>query len=225
MQDDILPVTFDKPAAKNRFILDPRSHKLIKLPSSLSDIFTSSRSPLTRALVSALLKEPFKKRRRISVNEELADESLDSIVRRRLGPYIADNLISAMIHGIYAADSRRLSVRSTLSALWDAEQKAGSIVLGMMRGVSSATAKEKEAAEWSRLSGNLAVERKKWSLYGLKGGLGALTDRMTSEVRRAGVDIRTGVGASLIDSAGGAVKVSLHAHIDTTGLTDTRCRS
>lgn len=207
MQDDILPVTFDKPAAKNRFILNPREHKLIKLPSSLSDIFTSSRTPLTRALVSGILKEPFRKRRRVDQKTELADESLDSIVRRRLGPYVADNLISAMIHGIYAADSRRLSVRSTLSALWDAEQQAGSIVMGMMRGVSSAAAREKEAAEWARVGGTLAEDRKKWSLYGLKGGLGALTSRMAKEVRQAGVEIRTGVGASLIEPEGNAVKV------------------
>lgn len=40
---------------------------------------------------------------------------------------------SAMVHGIYAADSRELSVRAAFPSLWDAEERGwGGVVRGMM---------------------------------------------------------------------------------------------
>ncbi len=41
---------------------------------------------------------------------------------------------SALVHGIYAADSRVLSVRAAFPSLWDAETRGhGSIVRGFFR--------------------------------------------------------------------------------------------
>ena len=41
------------------------------------------------------------------------DESVHDFFSRRLGPRIADTFVSAIIHGIYAGDSRHLSVKSS----------------------------------------------------------------------------------------------------------------
>ncbi len=152
--------------------------------------------PLIKGLLSSMLSEPFRKPiPPFTINDEQAfysdvDESVDSLVRRRLGPNVADNLISAMIHGIFACDSRLLSVRMGLPLLWDAEKLRGSIVMGMLRGVKNKAEKEKEKAEWDDLEGGLGKRREGWSLYGLKGGIGALTDRLSEMARQEGVEIR-----------------------------------
>lgn len=113
-----------------------------------------------------------------------------------------------MIHGIYAADSRELSVRSGMGVLWDAEARWGSIVAGMLLGTKSAEQKEVENAEWAEL-GDLGKEREKWSLYGIQGGLGSLSDKLEQEVKRSKVDVRLNEGVQHIDpdSANGGIKI------------------
>ena len=113
-----------------------------------------------------------------------------------------------MVHGIWAADSRGLSVRSTFPVLWDAmfgRAKAGGgtgslvwnlVSSGLFAGRRAKTDAEEERAReerdaWASL-GALDAERKKWSVYGLKGGLGILTERIQVAAREAGVTIKTG---------------------------------
>lgn len=98
-------------------------------------------------------------------------------------------MLSAMIHGIYAASSRDLSVRSGMGMLWDAESARGSVVMGMLRGWKSVAEKAEEEEEWANL-GALGKEREKWSLYGLRGGIGVITNTLHDRLRSRGVDIR-----------------------------------
>lgn len=220
MEKAIIPVSNDHPAAKNRYLCDPVSNQLIKLPSSLSSVLSYPQPPLLKGLLASVIKEPFKSKRKYepstpsSTEQEEAnyfanDESVDSLVRRRLGPSVADNLVSAMIHGVYAADSRQLSVRMALPLLWNAEKIRGSIVLGMLRGVNSVEEKAKEQAAWDELEGGLGQKRTAWSLYGLKGGLGALTDRLKQEIRKANVDIRLNTSVQELRPMGDHTAVSV----------------
>ncbi|WVR09632.1 protoporphyrinogen oxidase [Kwoniella sp. DSM 27419] len=192
--DSIIPVPFSHPAAKNRFLLDagisaPGSFdpQLIALPSS--PLAMLGRQPaLLRGLLKAIASEPFKPaptKRGTGVN----DESVDSFFRRRFGHVVADNLASAMVHGIYAASSTILSVRAAFPSLWDAEQKRGSVVAGMLLGTKDKAERQAEEEERREL-GSLGVESKKWSLFGLKGGLGSLTDALLKSVLEAGVEVR-----------------------------------
>lgn len=121
---------------------------------------------------------------------------------------MADNLISAMVHGIYAADSRRLSVRAAFPSLWEAEKQHGSIILGMLRGTKTREEKQREKEEWEKL-GRLGKEREGWSLYGLKGGLGSLTSKLESAARSNGVDTRLGQPAEAVTPSQDGFDVSL----------------
>lgn len=114
-----------------------------------------------------------------------------------------------MVHGIYATDSRQLSVRSTFPILWDAEKKYGSIVTGMLRGVRSKAEIKRDEDEFARLDGNLDDERKQWSLYGLKGGLGTLTNRLEEEIRSMGVNVRLQTEAANMQVDGENVKLGI----------------
>ena len=92
-----------------------------------------------------------------------------------------------MVHGIYAAASSSLSVRSAFPQLWEAEQRAGSVLLGSLL---TSPKSEEETAQWAAL-GPLDKERQGWSLYGLRGGLGALIERLGTAIRDRGVQVRT----------------------------------
>lgn len=208
MLDSILPIPFSHPAAKNRFVLNPRSNDLTLMPSGpLSILKPHASSHLLHGLLLSILREPFKPKQ-----VGMADESLDSLVRRRLGPGVADNMVSAMVHGIFAADSRKLSARSTFPVLWDAEQTRGSIVLGMLRGAKldaeAQEKKEKEKKEWDEIRSDVRGFKDGWSLYGLKGGIGALEKELERQLRRHGVEFRLGEGVEKLEkTADGMVKV------------------
>ena len=84
-------------------------------------------------LLAAVLSEPFSSANRPIVPE--ADESVDAFLTRRFGESLARIFGSALVHGIYAADSRELSVRAAFPSLWDAETRGnGSVLLGMIKG-------------------------------------------------------------------------------------------
>lgn len=77
------------------------------------------------------MKEPFRSSNRPVT---ITDESLDSFMTRRFGEPFARVFGSALVHGIYAGDSGKLSVRAAFPALWDAEERGGgSLVLGFAR--------------------------------------------------------------------------------------------
>lgn len=114
------------PSAQNRYLY--KDGQLHRLPSSmLSALGALARTPFLRAIISQTMQEASVPR-----NEALAapdaDESVDAFVTRRLGPRAAADLVSAMVHGIYAGDARTLSVKSVFPSLVSAEQTHGSLL-------------------------------------------------------------------------------------------------
>lgn len=75
--------------------------------------------------------EPF---RGLSATDiEAEDDSFENFLATRLGPELARILGSALVHGIYAADSRELSVRAAFPSLWEAARRGkGSILIGSL---------------------------------------------------------------------------------------------
>lgn len=83
--------------------------------------FTSE--PVFKGLFRSLLMEPWQPSR----PDDLLDESVGSFLSRRLGsPLLADNIVSAVFHGIYAGDIYQLSARSLLPHAWQYEGRYGS---------------------------------------------------------------------------------------------------
>ncbi|WVQ94921.1 protoporphyrinogen oxidase [Kwoniella sp. CBS 9459] len=212
MLDSIIPVTHDHPSAKNRFLLDTSNNKLTALPSTPLSLL-GPQPTLLKGLVPSALSEPFRAR---ADTANGTDESVDSFFRRRFGDKIATNLASAMVHGIYATSSSRLSVRAAFPILWDAEVKYGSVLIGMLRGVKTPEEKALEKKEWDEL-GELGVKRKDWSLYGLRGGLGSLTNRLLEHVRKGKVDVRLGQAATameVVPASGGSTSTTTEVFND-----------
>lgn len=126
-------------SGKNRYVL--RDGKPAALPLSPPAFVRSSL--LSPAAKLRLMLEPLLPR------SPMPDESVFSFFARRLGLEPAQRMIDPFVSGVYAGDPRALSVKAAFGSLWDAEQRAGSIVLGMLtaRKAQSEAPKPKQRAK------------------------------------------------------------------------------
>jgi oxygen-dependent protoporphyrinogen oxidase len=151
LRSEVVCTPRGSPAARNRFLHIPPAQGLQPLPSSLFSLFTL---PLGRLVLRSVLAEPFvpanRPKKSLShpsepppppssppstvkkdEDEDEDDESVDSFFSRRFGDAFARTLGSAFVHGIYAADSRVLSVRAAFPVLRESETRGkGSVVWG-----------------------------------------------------------------------------------------------
>ncbi|KAF9956672.1 hypothetical protein BGZ65_002519 [Modicella reniformis] len=176
------PVPKTSPAAKNRFIYAHK--KLHMLPTSLA-------GALTHPLLAAKL--PRAGLDLIKGGSGQEDESIESFVNRRFGKGFSDDLISAMVHGIYAGDLSKLSVRSTFGILYHLEKDYGSVILGMLMGGGAVetpwdrTLKENIMAKMPELK--TFVD--KTSIYSFTDGLEDLSKALEQDLVESGrVNIR-----------------------------------
>ncbi|KAG0329073.1 hypothetical protein BG000_000214 [Podila horticola] len=123
LDSQLEPVPKTSPAAKNRYIYS--HNKLHKLPSSITGALSHPllAPKLPRAGLDLVVGSSGKE-----------DESIQEFATRRFGKGFSDDLISAMVHGIYAGDVSKLSVRSTLGMLYHLEKEYGSVVFGLLMG-------------------------------------------------------------------------------------------
>ena len=121
-----------------------------------------------------MLKEPFKPPNR---EEGARDESVDSFLSRRFGENFARILGSALVHGIYATDSRNLSVRAAFPILWEAEERGwGSVVSGLFL-----PSKKKTDQDTYDLGRTLKLMRQV-SVYSFKDGMQSLTNALETRL-------------------------------------------
>ncbi|KAH9174876.1 hypothetical protein EDB89DRAFT_1848336 [Lactarius sanguifluus] len=129
LRSEVLFTPRASPAGRNRFLHVPPAPGLQALPSSLLSALTL---PLGRLILKSVLSEPFipaNKPHPPQTNDD--DESVHAFFARRFGDAFARTLGSALVHGIYAADSRRLSVRAAFPTLRASERRGnGSVIWG-----------------------------------------------------------------------------------------------
>ncbi|XP_054879120.1 protoporphyrinogen oxidase isoform X2 [Poeciliopsis prolifica] len=170
LEGDILPVSYNHVASKNRFLYV--NGQLHKLPSGISGILKTV-APFSRPLLFSLLTELLVKKGR----EE--DESIHSFVSRRLGKELADLAVDSLCRGVFAGDCKKLSVRSCFPSLHMAEQQRGSLTLGFLLGSGSAPA---------ITPGHLAqrAKREAWAQWSLKRGVETLPESITEFLQQSG---------------------------------------
>lgn len=121
LQDDVV----SPPAsARRRYVV--RNGTMHALPSSP---LTFVRTPLLSARGKLrMIVEPFVARRTAQ-----HDESLEALVRRRLGQDVLDYIVDPFVSGMCGGDPSQLSAKYTLRILRDLEREHGSILGGMIR--------------------------------------------------------------------------------------------
>jgi oxygen-dependent protoporphyrinogen oxidase len=110
--------------AKRRYIV--RDGVPVPLPSGPGSLVTTS--ALSASAKLRLLREPF-----VTAQRGSEDESVASLVRRRLGDEILTYMVNPLVAGIYAGNPERLSARHAMPILYHAERRHGSLILGGMK--------------------------------------------------------------------------------------------
>jgi oxygen-dependent protoporphyrinogen oxidase len=138
----------------------------------------------------------------------IEDESIASFLNRRFGgPQIGDNIVSAVMHGIYAGDIYQLSAKSLFRRLWDFEQQHGSLMEGAASGWNDSLVKakrERDAGLSKEVSPKTDVslrERMKGaSVYTFKEGIGQLATGLEASLRtNPNVEFKTGDKVTAIE--------------------------
>ncbi|KAF1836505.1 Protoporphyrinogen oxidase [Decorospora gaudefroyi] len=124
--DQVIYTKRSEPGAQNRFLYYP--DQLNRLPTgrpSLADLLSLWRTGML-AGVFGIITEPLQTQR----PKSLTDETIGSFLTRRIDQRIADNIVSAGIHGIYAGDIWQLSAKTLLGLAWQLEGRYGSALGG-----------------------------------------------------------------------------------------------
>ena len=113
------------------------------------------------------------------------DESVDSFFTRRFGEAFARTLGSALIHGIYAADSRKLSLRATFPQLRTSETRGnGSVVWGELGPPAWWKANVEEEEKWEGDQEWETRFRRTAALFSFKEGMETLVRALVEALRK-----------------------------------------
>ena len=159
--------------------------------------------PLFNKFLSGIAKDVFTPPRHPT--EWAKDESVADFIGRRFGPNVADNIVSAVYHGIYAGDIDRLSAQTLLGSVRNLEGGIGGIG-GLVSGgvtaslISRSLSKTKTrnmedfmaidaisaGAELVRRQHDLEVLAAGASTFTFKRGVGQLTEALVASLKASG---------------------------------------
>ncbi|KAG6830849.1 hypothetical protein H0H87_006909 [Tephrocybe sp. NHM501043] len=209
LQSELLTTPRTSPAAQNRFLYLPDLQPgLTAIPTS---ILAFLRSPLRQLLLPAILSEPLQ-----WPNRNFTDESLHSFLARRFGSEVARTLGSALCHGVYAADSREVSVQAAFPSLYDLEDKGnGRIVFGILKDILGQGSKKKAHLAEGTVRyelGDVQDTMRGVAVYSFRGGMQSLTDALAQALTvKPNVELSSGeniIGIEMCEDEDSSLTVS-----------------
>ncbi|RLV94554.1 Protoporphyrinogen oxidase [Spathaspora sp. JA1] len=210
----------DKKSAANRKYIISESGDIVEIPNSISTLFKflSKVSVVDPKLVWGVLKEPF-------VKPKVEDETIEEFIKRRFGSSIvSDNVVSAVIHGIYAGDVAKLSVGSIFPGLKQIEQESGSIIRHLFKKKKSQTQtispelkKYEELVSPQANFTTLLSDLKNAPMITLQHGLGTLPCKLTEYLTNTNnITFHYNTPVIEIDPVKGIVNGQKYSHIRST---------
>ncbi|OMJ08748.1 Protoporphyrinogen oxidase [Smittium culicis] len=191
LHDQVVFTPKDSPASLNKYIY--HKGKMNSLPGKFSQIF-SRFPPVLRPVVPAIFKDIFT---RNNTPKDSLDESISSLLGRRFGNKIDDYMVSAIMAGIYASDTKKLSARMVTNQIFRADRISGKIVTGIPKAQESIAYNvsqsaflkdqfDSEANDWNRRVKNNEYFWSKVStssLISFENGLQTLTDAIAADLK------------------------------------------
>ncbi len=140
------------------------------------------------------------------------DEALGDFIERRLGKEVLERITEPLLAGIYAGDTRSLSLNATFPQFKAMEEREGSLIKGMARGGgrpkrnpaqdSKSNHSQSGTGSPSSIPGQtgrapvLSGKLSKSMFLSYQGGLSALVARLEQHLRDSGVQVVTGARAA-----------------------------
>ncbi|KAJ5772983.1 hypothetical protein N7457_007879 [Penicillium paradoxum] len=247
LHEDLILTPKSSPAAQNRYVYYP--DRLVRIPTpkstlslveNIENLVNTLKEPLFDKVVSGIVKDVFTPPRHPS--EWAKDESVADFIGRRFGPNVAENLVSAVLHGIYAGDIDQLSAQTLMGGVRNLEGGIGGIggfvsggVTGSMisRAISKiktrsmddfmvplAMAKSSESKERMR---DLHSHVSNASTFTFKRGVGQLAEALGASLRASDkVEIMINTQIKGLSAQRGGSKISLSTK-EPNKETDTWC--
>jgi oxygen-dependent protoporphyrinogen oxidase len=197
LTDSILSTSRNSIAARNRWIYYP--DHLVQVPHPSMGIvniaFSLATEPVFRGVISGMIHEFFAAPNPPGPPD--VDESIGDFISRRFNRHVVDNLLSAIIHGIYAGDVWQLSADMLMQKQRFYEQQYNGLLTGIA--LDRTLSKEEDAKLLSRWSKSaLPVSQKLWSnlrqasFFTFKQGMAELIMRLEETLRKKdNVELKT----------------------------------
>lgn len=134
------------------------------------------------------------------------DESVAAFVTRRFGRRVLENLVEPFLTGVHAGDVRRLEARSVLPMLVEAEERSGSVAVGLVKARREKRRRDEETQR--RRGGALIAQRgDRWhGAVAFREGMEVLPRRIAGVL---GERVRVGVRAERVRVVGDGCEVEL----------------
>ncbi|PWA03799.1 hypothetical protein BB558_000080 [Smittium angustum] len=192
LHDKVVFSSKNSPASLNRYIY--HNGVMNAIPGKFSHLLTRF-PPVIRPAVKGVFKDLFTKR---NTPIDRHDESISELIARRFGSRIDDSLLSAVMAGIYASDTKKLSSRMVLNKLWRADRISGKILVGMNHVNKDIS---KIIAQNDFINQQLSDEKEMWehrlkhnagfwesvnssSIYSFKDGIETLSDAILKDLAK-----------------------------------------
>jgi len=190
-------------AVRGRWIYYP--DHFVQMPHASVGFWNNLWSLLTEPVYQGLLPAVFRDFFRPSRGSDIKDDlSIAAFMSRHLGRRVVENLISPVIHGIYAGDVDELSSDMIFPGVRFAQARAGSLVLGLIDSFSILKDEDAEMiSRWSKtkppISDELNKKLNECSTFTFRGGMSQLAFKLEEVLRdRENVDLRFGGLATAI---------------------------
>jgi protoporphyrinogen oxidase len=213
----VLTTPKTSPSAKNRYLYYP--DHLVRMPGPGTGVGELVSSLLSEKIWRGVLSGPLREYFRPPRPADMEDESIGSFLRRRFSTPMADNIVSAVLHGIYAGDINKLSVKTLMPSMWNLEGEHGSVIRGAAHNMwhkrTNMTRTDYDLLKrldkyWHDKNGAMLPEVEKLnqiigsSIYTFRAGLEQLPRALVEELEAApNVTIRRGVRVRAIERKDG----------------------
>ncbi len=133
---------------------------------------------LSMSAKARLACEPF-----IAKRDEIADESIESFVTRRLGKELLQRIVQPLVGGIYVGDVAKLSMAATMPQFWKMEAQYGSLLRATMARRSDGTDQIESQSAGARYE----------KFRSFKRGMATLIDALASRIGSNSLHLSTSV--------------------------------
>ncbi|KAK6582328.1 hypothetical protein PZA11_004736 [Diplocarpon coronariae] len=208
LEKEMLITRNNSVAHENRFVYYP--DRLIKMPGPGQNVLEMLWRTLTEPVFKGLYSALWTEWSRDSRAKDLDDESVGSFLARRLGAEdLGNNIVSAVLHGIYAGDIYQLSMKSLMPMLWHMEGMEGSLAGAMskynLHNLKLASKRDVSLHNevFPKISVSIADALRGASVYSFKEGIGSLSVALEKSLKaNPNVEFKLGAGVSSVEYDG-----------------------